>query len=601
MPGSGQLPSDPSVQTETQESATPGCFAGVSSRVELSNNEQTRVEQVVPLHGLDPDLAETLPPELRRQYLAEARAQLGLLRQIPDWNNCQPTTGLEAETFIVEQNCRPAGSDSRLFAQAKEQGFSVVHECGKSQAEHNSSVRPMAGDFLYQHEVEARIAREFMNRELALEDRTPCSAGVLPSFMPSQLNLNALTAVARYPQLISSLAKLRSEYPLNEQIVAQGLVDQNKNSFRKNPAKNDKIEIVGPNETVRFVTQAPQVLSATMMAAICSLQTHHPCEDLDDYILTHRLADLLAPLLVAIAANSPITLGVNTGLKAARGILWHAGIHPDRYGFGPDWISDPFEQFERAISGDGTARPLISLDAIGKVMAGIPAELTTLAMHCKTFWPHNRTTLCIADDLGLASARVESRVACKGLTDIDDMANAAWSYGAIIGMKNYLRQEYGLTLNESPAELNRRMNFNDVWRNYESASCYALQSRFTWIDGEEIDARSLLLRLMPVIDQGLHSRFVSEALRDRYLGVLMERLNTQLEGQEFPGATAADVQIALWNELRHLPPGERGIALTKILIEITAADTLESPLGAVGWMNQRARLARAGSAGRSAS
>jgi len=143
--------------------------------------------------------------------------------------------------------------------------------------------------------------------------------------------------------------------------------------------------------------------------------------------------------------------------------------------------------------------------------------LSALRMHNGTVWRWNRA--CYGVHNGVAHLRIENRALPSGPTVVDEIANAAFFTGLMVG----LPQAFG--------EIAKRMTFDDAKLNFFRAARHGLDAHFQWLDGESYSASSLILdQLLPLARAGLSSSNVAAEEVDKYLGIIEERVQSGQTG-----------------------------------------------------------------------
>src|SRR6185436_19425275 len=189
----------------------------------------------------------------------------------------------------------------------------------------------------------------------------------------------------------------------------------------------------------------------------------------------------------------------------------------------------------------------IAEDSLALLDSGQLPQLAALRLHNCTVWRWNRP--CYGVNGGVAHLRIEHRALPAGPSLIDEMANAAFFYGLMMALPD----EYG--------EIEKLLSFDDAKSNFFAAARHGLKAQFTWVDGRDHPAASLIREhLLLLAREGLRQAGVDVADCDRYLDVIAERVEREQTG-------------ALWS-LRSLEAlGEQGTresrqcALVKAMLE----------------------------------
>ena len=115
--------------------------------------------------------------------------------------------------------------------------------------------------------------------------------------------------------------------------------------------------------------------------------------------------------------------------------------------------------------------------------------------------------------------RIENRVFASGPTVVDEMANAAFWIGTMMGMGNRLD------------DITKKISYADIRDNFAKASRYGIDSKFTWFNDKKISAEDLILKeLIPLAREGLKANKVATADIDKYLGIIKERAKGHTNG-----------------------------------------------------------------------
>ncbi|MGH3924156.1 MAG: glutamate-cysteine ligase family protein, partial [Pseudonocardiaceae bacterium] len=266
-------------------------------------------------------------------------------------------------------------------------------------------------------------------------------------------------------------------------------------------------------------------------------------------------AQALAGVQVALAANSPYLLGralwqetriplfeQSTDTRSPE--LRNQGVRP-RVWFGERWITSIFDLFEE------NARyfpPLLpdteDEDPLAVLAGGKAPALSELRLHNGTVWRWNRPVYDVTD--GVPHLRIENRVLPAGPTVVDVMANAAFYFGALLGLAKLDRPVW------------TQMAFLTAEENLYAGARLGMDARLYWPGVGWTPPDELVLRtLLPLAHHGLRSCGVSDDVRERYLGVIEQRCVTRRTGATWQretvqalGNRGADRPTALVGMLR---------------------------------------------------
>jgi len=190
-----------------------------------------------------------------------------------------------------------------------------------------------------------------------------------------------------------------------------------------------------------------------------------------------------------------------------------------RVRFGDKWVeSSVIELFQEDIARFRVLLATqIAEDPEAVLAAGGVPKLEALQLHNSTVYRWNRPCYGISE--GRPHLRIECRALPSGPTVIDEVANAAFWIGAVLGTA----EEYG--------DVTQVLDFDDVKTNCLSAAKLGLNAAMTWTDGRTMSAPRLILDiLLPLARRGLELYGVDRADIDRYLGVIHDRVDSGQTG-----------------------------------------------------------------------
>jgi CBS domain-containing protein len=123
---------------------------------------------------------------------------------------------------------------------------------------------------------------------------------------------------------------------------------------------------------------------------------------------------------------------------------------------------------------------------------------------------------------GKPHLRIECRVIPSGPTIVDEVANAAFWIGFVLGAA----AEFG--------DVRCRMDFSDAKGNFLAAARNGLKAGFQWLDGSTRSAPELILdEALPIARSGLAGAGVNPTDIDRYLGIIHERVESGVTGSRW--------------------------------------------------------------------
>jgi CBS domain-containing protein/gamma-glutamylcysteine synthetase len=417
------------------------------------------------------------------RMLSEERIESGVRR-----------IGAEQEMFLVNEGWRPA--PGALEVLEKLDG-PFATELALFNLEANVEPRLLEGRCF--RDLEERL------KELVAEVREAAAevgdhvvlTGILPTLSKSDVSLDNLTPINRYKALDDALSAMRNGAPY-------------------------KLRIEGADELY--------IEHDSVMLESCntSFQVHLQI-DPEDFAETYNVAQLITAPVMAAAVNSPVLFGKH---------LWHetrialfqqsidtrsGSVHmrdlAPRVRFGESWIkksvSELFQEdiarFRVLLTSEIDEDPLAVLDA-----GGTP-HLKALQLHNSTVYRWNRPCYGVTD--GKPHVRIECRVLPSGPSIRDEVANAAFWIGSVLGAA----EEYG--------DVSRRIQFDDAKANFLAAARHGLKAGFRWLDGRVVGVRELILEeMLPLARAGLASAGVAPSDIETYLGVIRDRVEARITG-----------------------------------------------------------------------
>ena len=441
------------------------------------------------------------------RMLREGRFETGLRR-----------IGAEQEMFLIDHQWGPARAALQMLDKLGDPHFTT--ELGQFQLEANADPQLFTGDGLSRMEKQldelvgkARAAAA----ELGL---APVLMGILPTLRKADLGLDGMVPSPRYRALNQAMADLRG------------------GSF--------EFSINGTDELI--------VRHDSVMLEACnaSFQVHLQVAP-SEFARMYNLAQVLAGPMVAIAANSPLLFGRRLWAETrialfrqavdTRSNAHHLREAEARVSFGTRWVRDSvleiyqedIARFRTLVGSD------LDEDPMAKLARGEIPQLKALRLHNGTVYRWNRACYGMID--GKPHLRIENRVMPAGPTVLDEVANAALWFGAMI------------ELGAQGEDVSRRIEFDQAGANFYSAAREGLGVHFTWLDGEDITASHLVLdRLLPLAEAGLRRQGILDEDIKRYLSVIDARVRTRRTGARW--------LLSSWNALKDkATSGERSTAL----------------------------------------
>ncbi len=402
--------------------------------------------------------------------------------------------GAEQEMFLVNEAWRPL---SVALDVLQEVDGPYTTELALYNLEANVEPRELAGRCF--RDMETRLdelvahAREAANRlgaEIAL-------TGILPTLSKSDVTLENITPRTRYYALNEAFAKARGGEPY-------------------------KLRIQGSDE---LYTEHESVM---LESCNTSFQVHLQV-DPDEFAPLYNIAQLVTAPVMAAAVNSPMLFGkllwdetrialFQQSIDTRRGSVHVRDLSP-RVRFGEEWISnglmdllqEDVTRFRVLLTREVTEDPIALLES------GQMPTLQALTLHNGTVYRWNRPCWGVKD--GVAHVRIECRVLPSGPTIVDEVANAAFWIGFVLGGL----EEYG--------DIRHRIDFADAKSNFLAAARNGLKAGFRWLDGRSRSAPHLIIEdALPIAHAGLADAGVDPSDIERYLGIIRDRVKSETTG-----------------------------------------------------------------------
>ena len=405
--------------------------------------------------------------------------------------------GAEQEFFLVDKSWRPAPVAMELLEALDDPRFAP--ELARFNLELNVEPFRFDGDCLsrLEHRLCEHIA---LLRGAAAElGAQPVITGILPTLRASDLDMDNMTPIERFREL-------------NEALKAIGGGD-----FAVRLAGIDEIAIRH---------------DSVMLEAGCTSFQVHMQVDPHEFAQFYNIAQVAIAPVLAAAVNAPLLFGRRLWKESrvplfqqsidARGSSFHLRERRPRVRFGECWVDESvFELYRQDVS---RFRVLLHAepgeDPFETIEAGRAPQLEALRMFTGTVYRWNRP--CYGVSGSKAHLRIEMRALPAGPSVVDEVANAAFFFGLVAG----LRREIG--------DVRRTMKFEDARSNFYAAAEYGLDAQMRWINGRMIPVRELLLEeLLPFARQALRAAMILDADIERYLGIIEERVSSGRTGAQW--------------------------------------------------------------------
>lgn len=417
------------------------------------------------------------------RLLAEGKIESGIRR-----------FGAEQEMFLVDEAWRPAPVAVDVLEDLGDEIFTT--ELARFNLEANMSPRVLEGtcfsDMLAEIDGLVRRVRDVARRR----DCEVVLTGILPTLTKADLSLDNITPKARY-------------YALNE-------------AMRKASGGAFKLRMRGTDELI--------IEHDSVMLESCNTSCQvHLQVSAEEFAHFYNVAQAVTGPVLAASVNSPLLFGRRLWAETRIALFQQSmdtrasGLHmremSPRVRFGGAWLKRSVTE----IFQDDIARYPILLarqvdeDPMAVVDEGGVPELQALQLYNGTVYRWNRP--CYGVSKGKPHLRIECRALPAGPSTEDEVANAAFWIGAVLGVA------------KAVPDLVERLDFDDAKGNFLAASRLGLRAGLTWLDGDSGPADRLILeRLLPLAEEGLRDYPVAESETSRYLGVVRERVEAGVTG-----------------------------------------------------------------------
>jgi CBS domain-containing protein len=475
------------------------------------------------------DIRELGSADARRAFLQAVLTDIQALERMLEADVVESGVrriGAEQELFLVDASGAPAPVAMKVLRKLGDPRF--VTELAQFNLEIN--LPPLLLEGACFSEMEATLGELIA---CAREAAAPAHAdvvlaGILPTLSPSDLTARNMSPDPRYHEMDRALAAMRGQ-PL--QIHIRGL---------------DELRVVQD--------------SLMLESSNCSFQVHLQTSP-REFPLVYNAAQAVAAPVLAAATNSPLLLGRRLWHETRLALFQQSTdtrvmdtqreMLP-RVTFGRRWVERSVLEIYREdvarfrpIFADAAAE-----DPFAALARGEAPQLMALRLHNGTVWRWNRPCYGVTD--GRPHLRIENRLLPSGPSVVDQVANAAFWLGVLRGTI-----ARGLDVTE-------RMPFESAHLNLVAAARSGLDATLHWFDGRTVPADHLIeTELLPLASAGLEAAAVSGADRERYLGLIAERVASRRTGSRW----ALDSLAAMTASPTPGTPGERHGALVRAMID----------------------------------
>jgi hypothetical protein len=422
---------------------------------------------------------------------------LGALRELldrPGFGVGPASIGAELELSLVDSRGRPLPLNDAVLAETVDPRMTV--ELNRFNLECNLRHGPLAGRSFTALRREFEGALGEARRAAGAHGGRVVMIGILPTLRRDDLQSAAMTDSPRYRALSAALRRRRRE------------------PFRVRIEGEDQLEIACDDVTIEGANTSVQV---------------HLRVNPGTFARTFNAVQLATAPALAVACNSPTFLGHRLWDETRVALFKQAvddrgdGLgRRSRVSFGTGWIREgAYELFSESVTRHEPLLPILSdEEPIACLRAGRMPRLEEMRLHQGTVWHWNRA---IFDPTEGGHLRIEMRSLPAGPTEIDMLANIAF----LVGLSEGLAPEADSWIRAFPFEF--------AEQNFYRAARSGLGAEFLWPQrpGETpipVEARDLVLRLLPLAHRGLERADVDPDERKALLAVIEARVHERCTG-----------------------------------------------------------------------
>lgn len=437
--------------------------------------------------------------------------------------------GAEQELCIVDEYYRPSFNALKILDSINDDHFTT--ELGLFNIEANLDPLELKNDCfsILEKDLKGLLSKAHLAAK-SIDDNKVILTGILPTFKRKDLVFENMTPHQRYKTLNDVMRNIRGDH------------------FRVQVRGID--EVILNHESILFE------------ACNTSFQVHLQV-DLDNCIDQYNWSQAIAGPILSVMTNSPMLLGRELWSET-RIALFQQSIdlrnksqllieQKPRVSFGNAWVKDSILE----LFTDDVARyaPLVTTkfgtDSVTLLESGTKPKLVAMNLHNGTLYKWNR--MCYGVHKNVAHLRIENRYIPSGPSVKDEIANAMFWVGVMLGMPD----DY--------TDIWKHMEFKDAQGNFIKAARTGMDTYFNWFN-KGISAKELALEiLLPMAQNGLEKANVDKADIDFYLDIIKQRVIQNISGSKWQVRSSRKLQKKVSRE-------ESNILLTYHLHKNQATD-----------------------------
>ncbi|MDM7860484.1 glutamate-cysteine ligase family protein [Alteromonas sp. ASW11-36] len=397
--------------------------------------------------------------------------------------------GAELELYLVDAEWLPTPKNQWLLDQRNNP--LLQPELNRYNLEFNLAPVASAGKSLsaLQQQLDQEVA--LLRSLMMSKNARVVPIGILPTLTEYHLDSEFLTDRPRYHVLAEQLAAMR-----------EGAFEVDINGQDHLQMRSNEVTLEGANTSFQVHLRVPQ----------------------SRFVDIFNAAQLVTPLVLALAANSPIFMGKRLWHETrialfkqsidSRNHLDTPWRQPARVNFGQGWLRNSvYELFAENVALYPPLLPQMpDCDELSKCKA--------LQLHQGTIWAWNRPVLDTGNDPHL---RIEFRTLPAGPTNIDMIANTA----VLIGLTLALSETVNQTIAKLPFQYAEFNFYRCAQAGLNAKVLWPQQHQHQLTERRVID---VIADVLPLAADGLRSIGVDQQDIDRYLTVVERRLAAQQTG-----------------------------------------------------------------------
>ena len=456
---------------------------------------------------------ETDYHRFRQQLNRELEAFQNLLNQ-PGFGEGPSSFGAELELYIIDGTSRPYPINQRLLELAQDPQLTL--ELNRFNLEYNFTPQIDTPNAFSNMLQQMHGALDFLGSLAKEEGARVVPVGILPTLKAGDMGLEAITDVPRY------------------HVLAKALRDKRGRDFHISIDGQEQIDMHWPD--------------VSLEGANTSFQFHYRVNP-GDFAASYNAAQLVTPLVLAVAANSPLFLGRRLWHET-RVALFKQSIDyrlddaldkhlPARVLFGLGWVRQGIH--ELFTEGTCLFDPLLPIadgqDPFEQMHQDGAPKLSALRLHQGSVWTWNRPIYDPADNGHL---RIEIRSLPAGPSVENMISNSALISGLMKG------------LNSEIDSLIAGIPFRYAEQNFYRAAKHGLNATLFWPNLkagrlEERPVTDILKAMLPVAQRGLDELNINPSDSHRQLEIIQQALQAKTAGEHGNGA---EWQLLAYKNLR---------------------------------------------------